>query len=738
MKKLAAWLGLTVSALFACAETYNGVEYSTSGNIVPGEMTSQFVKALAYADAKNIPLVVVWANPGCGYCAYLEASGLAKPSVKKWLATRKYVFVFCLGTTTSDGSEAWKYTYTKAYPMCRVHWRRNTKGQAVDYTFVGRSGQMHSSVSFEQDIDAQFMRTVDLFCGDYSGGSTPSDSWEPDVPAAPPSGGKYVLNVTASGNGTVSGGGSYKPGTSVYLRASAKSGSVFAGWYSGSTLLAQTTSFSYRTTAANVSIVGKFIAKSADAVQLTCSFASQYTKGVTITPVQIAATGNSLTSVKVSGLPTGLSYKNGAVGGRPTRSGVYVTTVSAKTTGGAIVTKTFTIVVNAFGEYYVKVPCDATIGTVSGQGVYAAGRTVTLKMSAKKGNVFAGWYNGSKLLSKSPTYRFTMPSGNLTLTPEFITAEEDLAAISLVFDDYSMDAATPLSKSVVCGVKQSWDVISGGLSETKVEFAGLPSGLTYNAGTSKIEGSPTAARDATIRARVTTSGGNSKIFVVQLKVSELPIWARGTFHGWSASGKSCGRATLSISASGVVSGKLCPTGTTHPLTAASLDSDTNGDFTLSPVSAYSYISGTRIVKAEQKFKLKLSRVGELGRISGTSLDGISMELLQSPWDRNDLRPPKFISGTRAPIVTLSNGIKLKIGPKGEAKIGGKIGSTSVSGDSQLVAGYSDGMLSPEAQAVLSISRQTATSKHYYGQIVDLLISDRDGDGLIDTVIEDPE
>lgn len=726
MKRFAIGLAATISALLVSAETYNDVVYSTDGDIVPGELTSQFSKAKSYADKNNIPLIVVWANPGCGYCASLERQCLAKKTVKDWLKSRGYVAVFCLGQTTTDGSSAWSYTLTKAYPMCKVHWKKNTAGRAVDYKFVGRNGQMHTSVSYSKGLDVQFMDTVDLLCGDYAGAAvTP-------VTPTPPADGKHKLTVTASGNGTVSGGGTYKAGKTAYLSASAKSGSVFSGWYSGSTLLSQAKSFAYKTTDADVSIVGKFILKGEDAVEVSCPLASQYTKGVSIDPVTVTVRGNSLPSVSVSGLPSGLSYRNGAISGKPSRSGVYTTTVTGKTSGGAKVVKTYTIVVSAFGEYYVKAPCDSTVGTVSGQGVYAAGKTVTLRMSVKKGNVFTGWYQGSTLLSQEAKYTFTMPSENLSLTPEFITAEEDLAAVSLVVDDFSLDASTVLEKSAICGVNLSWDLISGGLSATKVAFSNLPSGLKYNATTRKLEGAPTTAKRYATKVKVQTAGGNVKTFNVAFTVEPLPKWVPGNYYGGCTYGGKVGRAKLTVSSAGKVSGKLIAAGTTHSFSANALDSFENGVFTLKPTIPYSYKEGRKTVKAVKTLALKLTEDGDLGRIAGSDSNGLDLEVLQNVWERKDLKVPVFAGGNKVPVVEFSNGLKIKIGQRGAVKIGGKIGSVSVSGDSQLVAGYENGQLTGEAETVLSVSKSSLPGG-YFGTELNLSIADQDHDGNIESV-----
>ena len=167
-RALACAFALTL-ALSVTAAVFNGVEYSDSGDIVPGELTSQFKKAKSYADDNNIPLVVMWVNPGCGYCGSFERSCLQSKDVQAWVKSSRYVFVFCVGKDDSDGSSAWTYTrQADAYPMCRVHWKKNTKGEKVDYSFTGRSKKMHESqAKTKLKLGEQFMEVVDLYVGDY-------------------------------------------------------------------------------------------------------------------------------------------------------------------------------------------------------------------------------------------------------------------------------------------------------------------------------------------------------------------------------------------------------------------------------------------------------------------------------------------------------------------------------------------------------------------------------------------
>ena len=175
-------------ALTASAAVFNGVEYSDSGDIVPGELTSQFKKAKSYADDNNIPLVVMWVNPGCGYCGSFERNCLKKENVRVWMKSQKYVFVFSVGKDDSDGSSAWTYTrQADHYPMCRVHWKKNTKGDKVDYSFTGRSKKMHESqAKTKLTLAEQFMEVVDLYVGDYvPPGDVPSENGGQKNPGLP-------------------------------------------------------------------------------------------------------------------------------------------------------------------------------------------------------------------------------------------------------------------------------------------------------------------------------------------------------------------------------------------------------------------------------------------------------------------------------------------------------------------------------------------------------------------------
>ena len=85
-RQFGGFLAMVVSAITsfgALNGEYNGVSFSTAGDIVLGEFTSQFRKAKAYSEEFNIPLMVYWGNPGCHYCSEMEGV-FASQAFKQW------------------------------------------------------------------------------------------------------------------------------------------------------------------------------------------------------------------------------------------------------------------------------------------------------------------------------------------------------------------------------------------------------------------------------------------------------------------------------------------------------------------------------------------------------------------------------------------------------------------------------------------------------------------------------
>lgn len=62
---------------------------------------------------------------------------------------------------------------------------------------------------------------------------------------------------------------------------------------------------------------------------------------------------------------------------------------------------------------------DETKGTVSGSGTYDYASTVSISATAESGYSFAGWYNGTTLVSSDNPYSFTMPNNSLDYIAKF-------------------------------------------------------------------------------------------------------------------------------------------------------------------------------------------------------------------------------------------------------------------------------------------------------------------------------
>jgi hypothetical protein len=74
---------------------------------------------------------------------------------------------------------------------------------------------------------------------------------------------------------------------------------------------------------------------------------------------------------------------------------------------------------------------DEAKGTVSGQGMFNLGDSVTISASPSKGYSFSGWYDGSTLVSSENPYTFSMPYNNVIYVAKFVENSYDL---SLAFD----------------------------------------------------------------------------------------------------------------------------------------------------------------------------------------------------------------------------------------------------------------------------------------------------------------
>ncbi len=276
-------------------------------------------------------------------------------------------------------------------------------------------------------------------------------------------------------------------------------------------------------------------------------------------------------------------------------------------------------------------------GTIIGEGRYAPGRKVTLKATANKGYVFAGWKGDSA--SQAANLSFAMSSNDVEYVAKFVTADEDKDSITVVVDGSALEPwvskteTNALATNIWAGVYLEWPVAASALSEPKVKVAGLPSGLkftdkpvTSKIGTGKtavtvtnvpantIYGAPTAAskidtktgaaKPSAVKFTVTTAGKSTQTYQIDTVVDALPSWAQGAFAGGAVDG---GQASLTVSAAGKVSGKVLSDGLVYTLAAPYYSSfETAADisnFVASVTANWSYKEGAKTVKTNDVVRL---------------------------------------------------------------------------------------------------------------------------------------
>ncbi len=393
-----------------------------------------------------------------------------------------------------------------------------------------------------------------------------------DEPAA-----KYSLSIVHHGKGSVSGGGSFAAGRKLTLKATASRGYVFAGWYSDAEFTTplelgvdyRKTSVSY-TVAEDASVYARFIPVKEDKATVSAEVAPEYETGAEIEPITLAVGGESLPSAAVTGLPSGLkftakaltiaakgttpekSYAANTIYGVPKKSGIYTATATVTTAGKAKATANLRFVVQSPGEVVLNVFSTTKGCKASGTGVYAPGKVLTLKATAAKGYVFAGWYSDAEFttpLELGVDYRKTSVSYTVaedaSVYARFIPVKEDKATVSAeVAPEYETGAEIePITLAV------------GGESLPSAAVTGLPSGLKFTAkaltiaakGTTPeksyaantIYGVPKKSGIYTATATVTTAGKAKATanlrFVVQ-SPGEVVLNVFSTTKGCKASG----------------------------------------------------------------------------------------------------------------------------------------------------------------------------------------------------------
>jgi len=254
-------------------------------------------------------------------------------------------------------------------------------------------------------------------------------------------------------------------------------------------------------------------------------------------------------TLSVSGLPRGLVWnasenaKTGAaahtITGIPTQPGYYTLTFTAKvvssvtTNGQGRVVSTFeTATATAFltilpyPELSIEVDDDAAAAgcKVSGGGHYKVGTKATLKATAAKGWVFAGWDGVGE----------TVPFASLAPTLSIETGQDDLyvGALFVQVEDDSLELLEPydtengFAAELELGVdveETEYAYLVADLVDTVslpvVSVSGLPAGIKFNAKTFALFGKPT--KSGVYYATVTAKNAGGYSFVRVLRIAVL-------------------------------------------------------------------------------------------------------------------------------------------------------------------------------------------------------------------------
>ena len=572
-----------------------------------------------------------------------------------------------------------------------------------------------------------------------------------------------TLSVEPAEGGTAAGSGVYPDKTKLSLVATAKVGYEFIGWYDGETLFDAKAKPSVTITN-DLALTARFekipyirgLADPADGGKVSGSGLCARGKKVTLK----AAANKNFTFL---GWRQGTG--NGSGGSQSSATEEYVATTpslvidrSAKPAASSKTSMTITNVAEDVTYYAVFesdpeifVTVDATdgtgaeptgkgagkyvAGTITGMGKYAPGKKVTLKATANKGYVFAGWVRGGPrgtalpddgghagrvtlpdgVISQAASLSFEMPSNDVEYVAMFVTAEEDKGSIALAVDGEEMRLAgdgSPHQTNVWCGVYLEWPVAASALSETKIKVSGLPSGLKFtdkpvtskigsgktavtvtNVPANTIYGAPTAAsktdRNGNVTPSkvvftVTTAGKSTQTFAINLYIDPLPAWAVGTFDGATYAGDSVEASGLvqafTVAVNGKISGKLLRDDGTWTLSADSFASyDATNDVYLATV----------IGKNGKLLETNEVKVAASG-VTGTTLSeaAVTWTAYQNLWKRADTKAEQPVFKKNIDKVLelgdANNTLKLTFKKDGAVAFAGKVGGASVSGSSQLV------------------------------------------------------
>lgn len=168
-----------------------------------------------------------------------------------------------------------------------------------------------------------------------------------------------VVAEGCEGMGTVSGGGrAVKTGTKVTVRATAKRGFAFAGWYAGETFVSMAASYSFVVSGDESMLQAVFVAAEDDSLGMDWGVSEQNDVHVPLSEEDMVRVYSfSVPTINVRGLPPGVKYRlehadfygdnwvDVVLYGTPTKEGIYYPVCTAKNGNGYTCSQTFKMVI---------------------------------------------------------------------------------------------------------------------------------------------------------------------------------------------------------------------------------------------------------------------------------------------------------------------------------------------------------------------------------------------------------
>ena len=553
--------------------------------------------------------------------------------------------------------------------------------------------------------------------------------------------GRYVEVVSLSegedeedGAKSLSGDGEYAVGAKVALKAVAKTGYVFAGWYRAIYVGTDDSGYGdwdyepytdlgvdYRTASVSWTVpdpqtvpdedlcfYAKFVSAEKDAEALKAFIDDEAVDGATFTvdgtwDYDFAVESASIPTVKMTGLPKGLTFdsKKLLISGCPTVPGTYSVTVTLSNTSIKNKTEKFTIVVPNITSDYIKIeglddygwdadtPFPYTLGVPTANYAADCWSLANLAITAEKGWTLTatGLPAGLKFDAKTGEISGTpTKAGTYTVT---FTAKQG-KSIETTTRTFVVEALPAKVVGTFNGTLCDGDGLNAGTFTLTATDAGKITAKVVDAnGTYSFSGSwlynPCTFNGYSF-AVDSTKGKSTETSTRTFVVSTLPAKVVGTFTGTLCNGDGLNVGTFTLTATDA--GKI-----TAKVTTATGTSSFSGSWLYNPCTPNGYSFAVDTMKGETLFaKVNLGADWNTDSMSGSFYNPkddveYSVSARKNPLaDKWYLAAEADGNGSWAfTFVDTAKEANLTVTPKGDGTvaIAGKIGTYSVSASSIL-------------------------------------------------------